>query len=1296
MASKVNILQNQKVMQPMDASHVADISTTYVNFSIKVEDEWTDPPTEVSLDKLFVKVGEEKYKPVKSYKDFVEAYEAGKLCFGADIPKQILKHDGESVRIFDKDGMDITSTEIAYTKALSIPNTHTATESIGPDSIPYGLQRTAEMKQISTSAADHYLLLQLAGSDKWTYYKKSDIYYFDDSNNIQFISSLNLKDPADIAKFQNRRLFAKSGDKSFEIGKIYTEHEYEFSKYTAFEDFSADNNKLSYQVLPDQAKAATDYAAEASLPDDKKTIVKVRKMGVDVYCALPKTEVLDPYYVEYTPKKIKVNDPANPGETKEKYYYSAKMYQKSETGEYVCIRIKGEEKPRIVHIGDLYETESSSESIQPFLLSYYCGKAVKVKIGSDFVDTEVLTYEEVAFRYAKRRTFQKPVNAEDDVVSDKSYRQLKNGEYFKEKDLEPICLRQTTGSEVPEAWLVTYEKDGNLVTKVFGVKEDAENFVTSNPTLTDLKSYGMVYCAYRDCSVIQTTSAGAKGEDCVVVGDIKDAGVDEPYIKKPEDPTIKSNAKDKALADYAAGKYEIDFTFEVDKNNFVPICYNFAYGSDSFDAYLVRFVNGTDVKEMVISKKQLDAKGGTDAYSHDTRYSFHPLYRTNNYDKADVVQTATTGSELEHIQIFCEFSSGKYDNSTRIVGEADEKAKLKEKLVKGFKDGTYVIPEDEKVPYIKREMASNKRYIYTDETYLEDYEADKGPYRGFNDHTVELTEKDGKYDLKSTEKEFSIKKQLGKDFAILGSLFLGTFGVMCTGVGILAALISPWLVAAPFIGMVGAAIVLPIKAIIQKVWHQFKDKLAADRNQWGKDATKKLENLNEYVNEKSYDLGTILTKIEDSKNEILALSKGTPTEIPEIVDGKIKVDKNNARFVQNFKKLYKAECDELDNLNKQIEKLEKYLKKKYGDNYRTNSKTPVDKIAELDALIADRDKIVAKLDGYLKSYKEKGEVYDTDPLRDEKLKQAQDLKTFAILKLYANDKLNNDDLKNALNDLSLDISILKKLTYDSNKKQYIYVDNKIKVVFDAETGDLITNSKKVPATISTLNIKNLILKINSDVKPIADKVALNEEGKVVYVTDGTSASAEFAVEATETVTYEVVAGEVLEAPVAEAVVEESAEEDAEETPVSDERDRKKSKADKLKELTESYGVTAKSRMSAKTGRLSRTKNNLILLCSKIRRLIELAKEVKSGKELSDEEKKEFNALKFFVHENYSMILYIINHREKGDPDWVTDELFDLTNKAHSRLKVELAAIGIVVKADGRFEVPDNLEDHIGL
>lgn len=1237
MASKVNILQNQKVMQPMNVSHVADISTTYVNFSIRTGGSWSTP-TEVSLDKLFVKDAKGNYKPVKSYKDYVAAYNAGTLYVGAGMPKQQLKHDNTSVRIYDENGNPLpvpipATSGTAYTKALSIPNTHTATESIGPDSIPYGLQRTAEMKQISTSAADHYLLLQLAGSDKWTYYKKSDIYYFDDSNKIQFLSSLNLKDPADLAKFKNRRLFAKSGDKSFEIGTIYTEQEYEFDKYKSFEQVSYDK-KLTYEVASNQTAAASTFAAEASLPDDKKTVAKVNVGGVDIYCEMPKVEVLDVYYVEYTPKKITINDPNKPGATTEKHYYSAKMYQKNEAGDYVLIKIKG--KPEMIRISDLYETEASTSPIDPADLLDYAGKSIKVKVGTNFVDTEILTYEELLYRYAKRRTFQQPVNTSDDVVSDKSYRQLKNGEYFKEKDLEPICLRQVdltaTPPETAEAYMVTYNEGGNTVSKIFETKEASEDFINNHPTLVT-ETYAMVYCAYRDCSVIQTTSTGAKEESCVIVGDIKDAGA-VVKIPAPTDPSVKSNAKDKALADYAAGKYEIDFTFEVDKANFVPICYQFAYGAPvaNINSYLVRFDDGTNVKEMVISKAQLDAKGGLAIYGVDSRYSFHPLMRTDDYENCDVVQTAITGSEMEHVQIFCDFDGAKYDAGRRIATEAQDKVKLKEKLVKGFKDGTYVIPEDEKVPYIKREMASNKRYIYTDETYLEDYEVDKGPYRGFNDHTVELTEKDGKYGLKSKEKEFSIKEQLKKDFAKLWKAFWIT-GMVSLVSGILVAMISPWLVAAPFIVMAGAAIVLPIKAIIQKVWHQFKDKLAADRNQWGKDATKKLENLNEYVNEESYDLGTILTKIEDSKNEILALSKGTPTEIPEIVDGKIKVDKNNARFVQNFKKLYKAECDELDNLNKQIEKLEKYLKKKYGANYRTNSKTPPEKIAELDALIADRDKIVAKLDGYLKSYEEKGEVYDTDPLRDEKLKQAQSLKTFTILKLYANDKLNNDDLKNALNALSLDISILKKLTYDSSKKQYIYVDNKIKVVFDAETGDLITNSKKVPATISTSDIKKLILKINSDVKPIVDKVALNEEGKVVYVTDGTSSSAEFSMELTDSVTYEVEVGEVLEAPVIVPTKPATAEE------------LKERKKQRLLDIYAEEGITG---LKAET-KLKVTADNYQWLYEKMQRLTVLAKHLRRDGKLSPNKKEEFKKLQLVVGENIKMILDVVSKRDAWGP-----------------------------------------------
>lgn len=491
--------------------------------------------------------GKEVTRPVKSFEEYMRYLPQGKI-YTEEGHK--VEQNGEVVTLDGKTG--ICRTE-PYYESFSIDADYQTTEDIeqtkiiedkpvvSSSGVPYGLSKTATVDEQNLSKDDNYLMIYFEGSAKQDFIKKSSIYFYEGSNIVYLYE---LGKAIDFERVKGKTLYSGSQV----IDRIYTEKEFTFGELTKFD--KVDEKKLE--------KSTYMLIHEPTEEDEKKleTGEVVERDGLLYRKHL--IEEQDRYYSQANQVYLAVPDPKNAGKTKQESYYAVKTYEIDSTGEYVNIRLKGDNKVSMIKIDQL--VDRTGERIDISNIKNFVGKSILVNVGDSFVETEPLTYEQTVYYYNKKYAFE-PSIATTDILGENSFLQTKTGDFVRETDVRPIAYK-LSDAEHCEAYLLHVETEEGIKSKVVSAK-DIEK---SAKTLKVVNSYYLETTDFENCQVVQTTNNGEKVNDCTVLLNYNAETGSFEGIKDVDKAKIKESLVEKFNEAYKDGQYRVEYVYDESGN----------------------------------------------------------------------------------------------------------------------------------------------------------------------------------------------------------------------------------------------------------------------------------------------------------------------------------------------------------------------------------------------------------------------------------------------------------------------------------------------------------------------------------------------------------------------------------------------------------------------------------------------------------------------------------------------------------------------------------------------------------
>ncbi len=254
-----------------------------------------------------------------------------------------------------------------------------------------------------------------------------------------------------------------------------------------------------------------------------------------------------------------------------------KLFKRSANGEFVGVRVKGQEHLIKVNISDLYDkygnpivAQDSELSAEEFDTIKGLELQVKLEDGK-MLDIEPLTIDNE--RYTTERVLALSHSAED-VMADNAYLKLQNGEMFREsaENLQPKSYNIIADTAVADAYLVRLSNGQfKIIDKAYFEKQKLGNNVSFNfagavVRISSVHKLGRTTAA--NAELYQTSNVfGSKVHACRVVKKVSELGLIESFDAEQE----MAEGREDFLSSYRAGNYILDKVEILDKDGNVKL-----------------------------------------------------------------------------------------------------------------------------------------------------------------------------------------------------------------------------------------------------------------------------------------------------------------------------------------------------------------------------------------------------------------------------------------------------------------------------------------------------------------------------------------------------------------------------------------------------------------------------------------------------------------------------------------------------------------------------------------------------
>lgn len=499
------------------------------------------------LSELFVK---EKTKnktiirPLKSYDELIK-YSSSDSVFVESSGIQLLPKNGNVVL----QGKNYVNRTDPFYASFNVDENYETTDSVETTventsnassnfAVPYGLSKTMSVLENDLSADNNYLMLSFDGSSKQDFVKKSSIYFIE-GGQIVYLYQNNKK--IDFDRVKGKTLYV--GNQI--VDKLYTEKEYKFGHYQKFESFNGENLTKGLYVLIENPT------------DEQKAQVKTGEViEIDgLYYYKDKETAYDKSYSTLEPVTLSVPDPNKPGKTKNQDYYAVKIYQIDNAGDYLNLKIKGDNKGSMVELSKLFD--ASGTIIDKSNILNYVGKPIKVKTSDNrTAETEPLTFEQANFFYRKEYNYE-PSISKNDVLAENSFLVTAKGKFVPEKNVAPMSYN-FTDKENCDAYLVKVETENGIVEQLVSANDFAKK--TKNLNLKGV--YKLETASFSDAKIIQVTNTGKGLEDCRILGNYNQEKDIYENLEQEDDKAVRKDILSDFKNKYIDGIYSVDHIYQ--------------------------------------------------------------------------------------------------------------------------------------------------------------------------------------------------------------------------------------------------------------------------------------------------------------------------------------------------------------------------------------------------------------------------------------------------------------------------------------------------------------------------------------------------------------------------------------------------------------------------------------------------------------------------------------------------------------------------------------------------------------
>lgn len=513
------------------------------------------------LSELFVKTGKGdnvKIRPLKNYDEFVKFHKDNKVYI-EDSGNEPLPQKGSMVLnaggdpILDRNGNAYVNETSPYYSAFEIDKTFTTEEdvnitkttggrsSVVNSGVPYGLSKTVGVHELDTTTNDNFLMVQFDDSSKHEFVRKSDLYYKEGANIVRVYENGR---PIDLNRIKDKILYV--GNQM--VDSIYTEKEFNFDVLQEFEKVDAQTHtKYTYQLIENPSEEQKNQVGTGAV-----------ELVNGAYYLQADKKVAEQYYSQAGQETITVQDPKKPGKTKQESYYAVKTYCINGNGDYVNLKIKGDNKVSMINISEL--TDENGNVIDKTNILNYVGKSIMVKTQDNLVlSTEALTYEQAVYFYEKQYRYEPSLKATD-ILTDDAYLQTKTGEFVHENLVKPISYKFTDDDNC-DAYLIK-------VSTAEGVKEKVvsrSDYKKATKGVEVEAVYKLQTTPYEDGQVIQTTNDN-KIKDCVVLGTYNNEEDVYQELQAEDKQQLQTQLLQNFNETYKSGQYTVDYVYDEQGN----------------------------------------------------------------------------------------------------------------------------------------------------------------------------------------------------------------------------------------------------------------------------------------------------------------------------------------------------------------------------------------------------------------------------------------------------------------------------------------------------------------------------------------------------------------------------------------------------------------------------------------------------------------------------------------------------------------------------------------------------------
>lgn len=256
-------------------------------------------------------------------------------------------------------------------------------------------------------------------------------------------------------------------------------------------------------------------------------------------------KTLDKYYAQINSIEVEIPDGKT---TKQVKKFEVRNFQNAHNGKFVKLTliVNGTKQEKMVNISSLKTLENLNfENLEQMI-----GSKLKYLDNDEVYETEPITLEQAQIKYSPVSCLQEQVGVDNSkIMAENAYLQLKNGEFIKEKNIEPICYKFVLGDDF-DAYLFTTIIDGKeqtvIIDKSYIIGKSFPIHL-SGITLRSIQDGRKISrCSMLNADVIQTETKNKKYFKSVVVSD---------------NNALKMQALEEFKQSYINGEYEIDSVY---------------------------------------------------------------------------------------------------------------------------------------------------------------------------------------------------------------------------------------------------------------------------------------------------------------------------------------------------------------------------------------------------------------------------------------------------------------------------------------------------------------------------------------------------------------------------------------------------------------------------------------------------------------------------------------------------------------------------------------------------------------